>query len=387
MRNRKRNPVIRGAFSSFEGSVYDLRGESPLRNATTTTIAPTGTISIIASCSSGIEPVFALAYKRNVLGGKTLSEFHPVFREMAEHAGILDKKTMQAVLESPSLEHLSGVPDSFKHIFRTVSDISVEWHIRIQAAFQRHIDNAVSKTINFPGNATEKDISEAFMKAYDSGLKGLTIYRYGSKEKQVLTIDNSSEKAEVQDTREKVKPRPRPDQTRGTTEKLKTGCGNLYVTINSDETGLCEVFCQMGRSGGCTSSQSEAISRLISLALRSGVSLDEIVSQLKGIRCPSPIWQNGKMILSCSDAIATALLRYPENGTINNNGSNGANTVNSGEIPVFTKDADTIKLSGFIEKKSGSENVMAGVCPDCGNVLENSEGCLVCRACGFTKCM
>jgi ribonucleoside-diphosphate reductase alpha chain len=373
----------RGAFPAFEGSVYDRRGEPPLRNATTTTIAPTGTISIIASCSSGIEPVFALAYKRNVLGGTTLSEFHPVFKKMAEDAGILDEAAKKAVLESPSLEHLGSIPDSFKRIFRTVTDISVEWHIRIQAAFQRHIDNAVSKTINFPGSATVNDISNAFMMAYDSGLKGTTIYRYGSKENQVLTIEKESGETGVQDTRINVKPRPRPDQTRGTTEKIKTGCGNLYVTINSDESGLCEVFCQMGRSGGCTSSQSEAISRLISLALRSGVGLDEIVSQLKGIRCPSPIWQNGKMILSCSDAIATALLRYPENEPRNN----VTGTVNSGEIPVYTKDADTIKLSGVIERKSTPGTEMAGVCPDCGSILETSEGCLVCRACGFTKCM
>lgn len=368
---------IRGAFPSFEGSVYDLRGEPPMRNATTTTIAPTGTISIIASCSSGIEPVFALAYERNVLGGKTLSEFHPVFREMAESAGILDDNTRQAVLESPSLEHLSSIPESFKRIFRTVNDISVEWHIRLQAAFQRHTDNAVSKTINFSGNATEKDISKAFMSAYDSGLKGITIYRYGSKENQVLTIASDAKNPAFKDNRAKVKPRPRPAQTRGTTEKIKTGCGNLYVTINSDNTGLCEVFCQMGRSGGCTSSQSEAISRLISLALRSGVSLDEIVSQLKGIRCPSPIWQNGKMILSCSDAIATALLSYQDSDSGNN----------TDEIPVFTKDADTLKLSTPIERKKTPEIKMNGVCPDCGSILETTEGCLVCRACGFTKCM
>ncbi len=374
---------IRGAFPAFEGSVYDRRGEPPLRNATTTTIAPTGSISIIASCSSGIEPVFALAYTRNVLGGASLSEFHPVFREMAEHAGILDDATQKAVLESPSLEHLASIPDSFKRIFRTVADISVDWHIRIQAAFQSHTDNAVSKTINFPGSATVADIAHAFTQAYDSGLKGITIYRYGSKDNQVLTFDRGGKKTAEPVKRAKVKPRPRPPQTSGTTEKIKTGCGNLYVTINSDERGLCEVFCQMGRSGGCTSSQSEAISRLISLALRSGVSIDEIVSQLKGIRCPSPIWQSGKMILSCSDAIATALMRAPGSG-VRNGAQNGEQ---SEEIPVFTQDADTMKLSGVIGRNGSAVSGMAGVCPDCGHVLENAEGCLMCRACGFTKCI
>jgi len=368
---------IRGQFPSFKESKYDLQGEPPLRNATTTTIAPTGTISILASCSSGIEPIYALAYKRNVLDGKTLMEFHPIFHEMAEKAGILDDTTKQAIAESPSLEHISSIPPSLKRIFRTANDISVEWHIRLQAAFQHHTDNAVSKTINFPRNATVKDISRALLMAYESNLKGITIYRDSSKEKQVLTVKKAQEKTIGHRTHDTIKPRPRPSQTKGTTEKIKTGCGNLYVTVNSDDAGLCEVFCQMGRSGGCTSSQSEAISRLISLALRSGVNLDEIVSQLKGIRCPSPIWQNGKMILSCSDAIATALSRYLDKD--NNN--------NAEEIPVFTQDADTVKLTGVIAKKNSQKREMAGVCPDCGGILETVESCLVCRACGFTRCI
>jgi len=368
---------IRGPFPNFKGSRYDMFGEPMLRNATTTTIAPTGTISIIASCSSGIEPIFALAYKRNVLDGKTLLEFHPIFREMAEKSGIFNDDIKQAVAESPSLKHISGVPSSFKRIFRTASDIPIEWHIRLQAAFQRHTDNAVSKTINFPQNATTGDISRAFLMAYDNGLKGITIYRYGSKEKQVLTIEKASKEFRETGSRDLIKPRPRQAITTGTTEKIKTGCGNLYVTVNSDDAGLCEVFCQMGRSGGCTSSQSEAISRLISLALRSGISLDEIVSQLKGIRCPSPIWQNGKLILSCSDAIATALSRYLENDT---------NSLKSDEFAVLTQDGDSMKLKKITAKKSRSKGEMSGVCPDCGGILEREEGCLICRACGFTKC-
>ena len=368
---------IRGPFPNFKGSRYEMSGEQPLRNATTTTIAPTGTISIIASCSSGIEPIFAIAYKRNVLDGKTLPEFHPIFREMAEKAGILDDNIRQAVTESPSLEHISGIPSSFKRIYRTANDIPVEWHIRLQAAFQRHTDNAVSKTINFARNAANEDISRAFFMAYDNGLKGITIYRYGSKKNQVLTIEKVAEEHEETGSHDHIKPRPRQAITTGTTEKIKTGCGNLYVTVNSDETGLCEVFCQMGRSGGCTSSQSEAISRLISLALRSGVSLDEIVSQLKGIRCPSPIWQNGKLILSCSDAIATTLSRYLNKDT---------NRFKTDELTVLTQDADSMKLKKVIAKKSISKGEMSGVCPDCGGILEHEEGCLICRACGFTKC-
>jgi len=367
----------RGPFPSFKGSRYDMSGEPPLRNATTTTIAPTGTISIIASCSSGIEPVYALAYRRNVLDGENLIVFHPIFREMAEKEGILDDDLKQAVAQSDSLKNVPGIPKPFKGIFRTAKDVSIEWHIRIQAAFQRHTDNAVSKTINFSVNASVGDISNAFLMAYDSGLKGITIYRDSSKPEQVLTIEKPQEGQKKVPAHDTIKPRPRPSVTTGSTEKLKTGCGNLYVTVNSDEEGLCEVFCQMGRSGGCTSSQSEAISRLISLALRSGVNLDEIVSQLKGIRCPSPIWQNGKLILSCSDAMATALSRYIVKDS---------SSQNSNEIPVLTQDADSVKIKKTIETKSRLKGEMSGVCPDCGRILESSENCLVCRACGFSKC-
>jgi len=369
---------LRGPFPNFTGSRYDLAGEQPLRNATTTTIAPTGTISIIASASSGIEPVFALAYRRNVLDGTTLVEFHPIFREAAEQEGILTEAMVGSINETGSIQNLSGIPARFKHIFRAAKDIPVEWHIRIQTVFQRHTDNAVSKTINVPESATVDDVARAFMLAYDSGLKGITVYRDGSKSKQVLTTAGSDMESHPSRPRETIKPRPRPAVTRGLTEKLKTGCGNLYVTVNSDDDGLCEVFCQMGRSGGCTSSQSEAISRLISLALRSGVNLEEIVSQLKGIRCPSPIWQNGKLILSCSDAIATALARNigRENGKTDND-----------EIPVLTQDADSVNIKRKLETSTTrKKGEMAGVCPDCGGVLEASQNCLVCRVCGFSKC-
>ncbi len=369
---------LRGPFPAFDGSRYDTQDEPPQRNATTTTIAPTGTISIIASCSSGIEPLFALAYKRNVLDGKQLTEFHPIFRETAEKAGILNRKLQKEITESTSIAHLSGIPSSFKRIFRTAGDIPVEWHIRIQAAFQRYTDNAVSKTINFPREATVQDVSAAYIQAYDAGLKGLTIYRDGSKEKQVLTIQETGRVSKKPGKRKSIKPRPRPPVTTGTTEKLITGCGNLYVTVNRDESGLCEVFCQMGRSGGCTSSQSEAISRLISLALRSGVKLEEIVLQLKGIRCPSSIWYNGSLILSCSDAIATALSRYLD--------ENAATVSNTPEIPVLTKDADSEDLSDALFAGRRLKGEMAGVCPDCGGVLEYAEGCMVCRICGYSKC-
>jgi len=369
---------LRGPFPLFGESTYASAGEPPLRNATTTTIAPTGTISIIASCSSGIEPLFALSYKRNVLDGKELLEFHPLFRETAEKSGLLDEKLERELSESGRIGHVPEIPEPVRRLFRTAGEIPVEWHIRIQSAFQRHTDNAVSKTINFPREATVQDVSAAFMLAYESGLKGITIYRDGAKEHQVLTTEKGGEPGPGTGKRKPLEPRPRPPVTYGTTEKIVTGCGNLYVTVNRDADGLCEVFCQMGRSGGCTASQSEAISRLISLALRSGVKLEEIVSQLKGIRCPSSIWSNGKLILSCSDAIATALSRYLGDSDV----------VKAGppEIPVLPRDADSEELAGKLFAGRKLKGEMAGVCPDCGGVLEHVEGCMVCRLCGFSKC-
>ncbi len=376
----RRLAVERGPFPAFEGSVYDQRDEKPLRNATTTTIAPTGTISIISSCSSGIEPLFALAYRRTILEGKELSEFHPRFRAMAEEAGILDDELEREILENTGIGHRTDLPGPFTELFRTAGEIPVEWHVRIQAAFQRHTDNAVSKTINFSRAAAVQDVAAAYRLAHEAGLKGITIFRDGSRDAQVLTTGApKTEKAPPATGRPRIKPRPRPSLTTGATEKLVTGCGNLYVTVNRDESGLCEVFCQMGRSGGCTSSQSEAISRLISIALRSGVRLEEIVSQLKGIRCPSSIWHNGRLILSCSDAIATALSRYVEE----NNGDTGGNAAG----PTGVADAEDD--SGFPVKKTAGKRLqgeMAGVCPECGHLLVNAEGCMVCRSCGFSRC-
>jgi len=314
-----------------------------------------------------------------VLDGKKLVEFNPLFREAGERMGFLTDEVRDEVAGSHSIADIAAIPEDVRRVFRTAHDIEVEWHIRIQAAFQRHTDNAVSKTINFPSGASVEDVANAYMTAYDAGLKGITIYRDGSREHQVLTAGKKSGRKGDHE-RSHLKPRPRPSVTTGTTEKILTGCGNLYVTVNRDEKGLCEVFCQMGRSGGCTSSQSEAISRLISLALRSGVNIEEVVSQLKGIRCPSPIWQNGRLILSCSDAIGAALSRHLDDAPA---------TDQSKEEPaaVLGKDADSVELARFLTGKSKKKRgEMAGVCPDCGGVLETAEGCLVCRMCGYSKC-
>ncbi|MDL1973872.1 MAG: vitamin B12-dependent ribonucleotide reductase [Deltaproteobacteria bacterium] len=332
----------RGNFPGFKGSAYDHPETPYMRNATTTTIAPTGTISIIANCSSGVEPLFAVSYVRKVLDGDELVEIHPFFKKMARKKKFFSADLIKRISETGSVQHTEDVPEDLKRLFVTSHDIAPKWHIRIQAAFQNHTDNAVSKTVNFPADATEKDVEDVYRMAYEYGCKGVTIYRYGSRERQVLNLGGDTQKKELT-------PRFRPVRTYGITERISTGCGKLYVTINSDDAGICEVFAQMGKTGGCASSQIEAAGRLISLALRAGVSIESIVKQIVGIRCPCPIWQNGEMVLSCPDAIGKVIKHFLNLGTD--------------------------ELSH-----------MMGGCPDCGSPLEHEGGCLTCRACGFSRC-
>jgi len=343
----------RGPFPNFKGSIYDNGKGEKLRNATTTTIAPTGTIGIIANCSSGIEPLFGVCFIRKVLDKNELVEVNPYFEKIAKQEGFYSEGLMRKIAEKGTVRGIKEVPPSIQKLFCCAHDISPEWHIRMQAAFQKYTDNAVSKTINFPNEATCEDVKKAYLLAYKSGCKGVTIYRDGSREEQVLYLGTKKK-----EEKEALVPRPRPIVTKGTTQKLTTGCGNLYVTINQDERGICEVFSQMGKSGGCASSQSEATSRLISLALRSGIDVEAIIKQLKGIRCPSPSWQKGGMILSCPDAISKALEKY---------------ITNEAKIPLKT--TITKASSGIYPQ-----------CPECNELLELVEGCAVCRACGYSKC-
>ncbi|MCL0095625.1 vitamin B12-dependent ribonucleotide reductase [Dehalococcoidia bacterium] len=354
----------RGVFPAFEGSIYDKRKAPRVRNATRTTIAPTGTLSIIANCSSGIEPLFALSYFRNILDGDKLVEVNPLFEEIARKEGILSDELMKALAEQGKVRGIEGIPEWIQQVFVTSHDISPEWHVRMQAAFQRHTNNAVSKTINFPHEATREDVARAYMLAYKEGCKGITIYRDRSREAQVLDIGKEKRPEE-----KGMVPRQRPDATFGVTEKMTTGCGNLYITVNFDERGICEVFTSLGKSGGCASAQLEAISRLISMSLRAGLSVESLVKHIKGIRCPSIAWDRGRAVLSCADAIGTVLERHLNNGPPQNS-AGGPEMVgtDSGGMPV----------------KPGS--FMGGQCPDCGGLLVYQEGCHICYGCGYTKC-
>jgi ribonucleoside-diphosphate reductase alpha chain len=341
----------RGVFPTFSGSIHDKPGGPKMRNASCTTIAPTGTLSIIAGCSSGIEPLFALSYTRNILDGARFVEVNLYFEEAARKGGFYSEELMHQLASGAKLNDIEGVPDEIKRLFVTAHEISPEWHVRVQAAFQRSTDNAVSKTVNFPHEATREDIGRVYMMAYDEGLKGITIYRDRSRDAQVL-VTGREEKAEGVG----LTPRKRAKVTTGVTERVTTGCGYIYVTVNRDEQGIFEVFSHLGKAGGCASAQLEATCRLISLALRAGVDVASVVKQLRGIRCPSIAWEEGKSILSCADAIASVLEKHI-----------------GGDRKPELEDYGLVKN-------------LAGQCPECGNLLRYQEGCFICPSCGYTKC-
>jgi ribonucleoside-diphosphate reductase alpha chain len=325
------------------------------RNASRTTIAPTGSLSIIANCSSGIEPLFALSYMRHILEGEEFIEVNPYFEEAAKKRGFYSPDLMKQLAEGKRLKDIQEVPEEIKRLFVTAHDISPEWHVKMQAVFQRFTDSAVSKTVNFPHEATPEDVAKVYMLAYQEGLKGITIYRDRSRESQVLTVGERVKRAEG-----KLAPRKRPKVTTGVTERVNTGCGYIYVTVNFDSQGISEVFSTLGKAGGCAAAQLEAISRLTSLALRSGIDVESIVKHLRGIRCPSIAWEQGHAILSCADAIASVLEKYIREKTATN--------------------PDTPPKNPEMVKS------WAGQCPDCGGPLIYQEGCNICLACGFTKC-
>jgi len=283
---------------------------------------------------------------------------------------------MKKIAEGKNIQEMDEVPDRVKRVFKTAMDISFLWHIKMQAAFQEFTDNAVSKTINLPNSAAVEDIKEAYLQAYKLECKGITVYRDGSRNVQVLTVDKKKEKKEVKGIEgcsvAIPYPKPRPEVILGTTTKVTTGCGNLYITVNQDEDGnFFEVFTQMGKAGGCAASQLEAVGRLVSLAFRGGIDVKVIVEQLKGIRCPSPSWDKGRKIFSCADAIARVL----EKRTVDQRGAVEVKVLSSQK-----EENDTV-----VVKRIKSNNVV-GVCPDCGSALRHQEGCLLCDGCGYSKC-
>jgi len=341
----------RGVFPNFEKSIYKNMENSRFRNATTTTIAPTGTLSIIAGCSSGIEPLFALSFVRNVMDNDRLLETNPYFEKVAREQGFYSPEIMDTVARAGSIRHLEGIPQEVKRVFVTAHDITPEWHIRMQAAFQKFTDNAVSKTVNLPRDATVEDVLKVYNLSYELGCKGVTIYRDGSRENQVLRVDPKGK--ELQPLLGDV--RDRPETLDGFTTKVITGMGNLYVTVTEMDGKPFEVFATIGKSGKSTMAKTEAIGRLVSLALRSGIPVDKVVDQLKGICGEHPVFSKDGLVLSIPDAISKVLeKRYLKE-----------------QKPTTRK----------------YENSLLGeTCPECGQTISFEEGCMTCHFCGFTKC-
>lgn len=342
----------RGPFPAYETSVYPAEGIPPLRNATVTTIAPTGTLSILAGCSSGVEPLFALSFARNVMDGERLIEVNPHFEEALRDIDRYSPQLLEAVAELGSVRSMDHLPEDLRRVYVTAMDIAPEWHLRMQAAFQRHTDNAVSKTVNLPHSATREDIASIYRMAYEEGCKGVTVYRDGCKSTQVLTTGASPKAAEETP---QVRVRKRPDFVTGFTQKVQTGLGGMYLTVNEVDGKPFEIFATIGKSGHSVTAKAEAIGRLVSLAFRSGIDVADVVGQLKGIGGEHPVFQQKGLLLSIPDAIAWVL----ENRYLK-----GRNPV-----PAHT-------VTGFDRQ----------LCPDCGGELVFQEGCHRCPNCAYTKC-
>ncbi|MGF6376001.1 ribonucleoside-diphosphate reductase alpha chain [Clostridiales Family XIII bacterium PM5-7] len=385
--------ATRGTFPLF--SVSTLKAGPAMRNATVTTIAPTGTLSIIGGCSSGVEPVFAYAFIRNIMDGTEMIEVNPVLTAKLKELGLYDEGLLKKIAAEGTIAHCEEIPEEVRRVFVCSHDIKPVDHIKMQAAFQRHTDNAVSKTVNFPKEATKHEVRDAYVLAYKEDCKGVTIYRDGSREEQVLNIGAVNREAGsisgpvCEDCLGPdglpmgfghIEPRPRPDVTNGFTEKVKIGCGSLYITTNYDENGICEVFTSTGKAGGCPS-QSEATARLVSVALRSGISINEVYDQLKGIRCPSTIRQQGMNCTSCPDAIAKVVMKVSkiieEQQPKEKKGTMGQ-TVATADLPT-----EKTPSAGETIPATAAE---IHACPECGSVVEHEGGCVICRNCGFSKC-
>jgi ribonucleoside-diphosphate reductase alpha chain len=445
----------KGSFPYFDISVWPGKGVTARRNSAVTTIAPTGYTSIVANCSSGIEPIYALSYRReNSMGGVDQYETNYLFEKVAKERGFYTEEIMNQVAELGTIKDIDGIPQDVKDLFVTAFDTTPEWHVRIQAAFQAHTDNAVSKTINFPNHATVADIKKTYQLAYDLGCKGVTVFRDGSRDEQALQVGKTAAKKteepaaasetitipdNYEDARQllvqAIEKRPRPQVTHGKTYRKNTGYGKMYVTVNDDENGNpFEVFATIGKTGGLYAAKSESICRLASLALRSGIKVENVIRELKGIRGPMPIWDNGTQVFSIADAVAQVLdghikanqskmeLKFEEKAQLNTDhvtsvaepdpaavapepasaeATAGTPVVAQPKISFDThKDVEKVVVTTTETQEAGQAVVktkvehssshmemgMSSDCPDCSSRLEFSEGCLLCRGCGYSKC-
>lgn len=363
----------RGPFPNFKGSIYDLNGEKPIRNATVTTIAPTGSISMIANTSSGIEPLFGVVYK-SFRADSEFVEANSLFEKVAKDRGFWSEDLPEKILEAGTVKGIAEIPEDIQNLFVTSGEISADWHIKMQAAFQAYCDNAVSKTINFANDATQEDIKEAYLLAYKLNCKGLTVYRDGSREVQVLNKGKTVKKDRDQDydaNLSNIRPKKRPKVMAGVSSGFQSACSKFYVTVNGNGEPF-EVFCNSTGQGGCQA-QTNAIATLATLLLRCGVAIDEVTRRLSRIQCAACIRREGIDVLSCPAAIGQAIELYIQN--------------NKGII----KEKPEQLLISFEEGQNGEDNVRGdgmSTCPDCGSKLTFQEGCRGCTnpGCSFHKC-
>lgn len=422
----------RGVFPEWPDSIWGpdetsatradgsrVRPMRRLRNCNLTTVAPTGTISIFAGCSGGIEPLFAVAFMRNQAGA-LMPDVNPDFIALAKEQGWFSEDLMERIAAEGHI-HFDEVPEEVQRVFVTSHDIQPEWHVRMQAAFQDHVDSAISKTTNFANEANREDVREIYELAYELGAKGVTVYRDGSRPMQVLSTGKTQDAATVSpeaaaetaaleqdlaDAREELHvlrgqleemrlgqeeqdelarasrhKRQRPAMLRGRTMKMNSPLGDLYVTINEDETGRpFEMFCTLGKAGGAAMADSEAIGRLISLSLRSGIPITAVRDQLRGISCDRAVGLGPNKVLSAPDAIAQAIERYLEE----KEGVQEELLPHLAPAPTgATKPAPAPEVSlGF-----GGGEAYLGSCPQCGaSQLAYEEGCVKCYVCGFSEC-
>ncbi len=355
-------------------SIRDKISANGIRNSTLTTVAPTGSGAIVSRVTSGVEPIFATSYKRRVKKndsyGRSFDEYKVIH---------------------PVINQLFGGDEDLPDYVVTSHNIDPYFRVKMQSVIQKYIDSSISSTVNLSENITVDTIADIYMKAYKTGLKGITVYREGSRE-GILITDKPKEEA-APDKTQKIEtvaaveseatqtqtavtkaPRSRPVLTSGATRRIRTGEGSLYITINEDENGLCEIFTTIGKAGGNAAAQSEAISRLISLALRSGIDPYAIVKQLKGISGPNPTWEDGKLILSTPDAIGKALDDY-----LKHRESNDPNEQHLQFTMASSRESNNKDVVDFTLKNLST-------CPDCGSTLQHQSGCVTCRSCGFSKC-
>ena len=418
----------RGVFSAWEESIWGpddacardtagnrIRDHRRLRNCNLTTVAPTGTISIIAGCSGGIEPLFAVAFMRNQ-AGVMMPDVNEDFIARAKAEGWHSDDLMKRIAEEGHI-HFDEVPREVQDVFRTAHDITPGWHVRMQAAFQAHVDSAISKTTNFAFEATRTDVRKIYEMAFELGCKGVTVYRDGSRPMQVLSTgktgqedetaafpeleelkgqlaDARAEKHELEGVLDKVRlqlkehdreaaaarhKRQRPSMLRGRTMKLESPLGDLYVTINEDNKGKpFEVFCTVGKAGGAAMADSEAIGRLISLSLRSGIPITAVRDQLRGISCDRAVGVGPQKVLSAPDAIAQAIERYLAE-------KEGVQEMLPIEVPVTVRGGAGVAGQGEYVVDHTAQTL--GACPDCGaGQLAFEEGCKRCYVCGFSEC-